>query len=187
MTHIVHRFIHSRPRLALALLVGIAVSFLLPEDWQILSRALMGWNVAVWFYLCAMGWMMARASHARVRTISDQQDISAPVVLALLSIAAVFSVSAIIFVLAGVKELPMTIRMLRYGFTALTVGGSWLLVAIMFTFHYAHMFYRSPADQRRWPFLTRSAAGLLGFSVFFADDCGCRANFRCRCHESGDA
>ena len=148
MSHIVHRFIHSRPRLILALVVGVIAALLLPEDWQHLNRVLAGWNVAVWFYLCTMMWMMARASHARVRTISEQQDNSAPVVLAVLSIAAVCSLSSIVFVLAGVKELPTHERMLRYGFTALTVGGSWLMLAVMFTFHYAHMFYRAPVDQR---------------------------------------
>lgn len=148
MTHVVHRFIHSRPRLVLALGIGVVAALLLPEDWQALMRALTGWNVAVWFYLCTMMWMMARASHARVRTISEQQDNSAPVVLTVLSIAAVCSLSSIVFVLAGVKELPTHERMLRYGFTALTVGGSWLMLAVMFTFHYAHMFYRAPVDQR---------------------------------------
>ncbi len=143
-----HRLVHSRPRLLVALVMGIIIGLLLPDTWQSLMRALIGWNVAVWFYLVVMGWMMVRASHARVRTISEQQDNSAPVVLTVMSIAAVFSLSAIVFVLAGVKELPIHERLLRYGFTAVTVGGSWLLVAVMFTFHYAHMFYRSPVDQR---------------------------------------
>ena len=147
-----HRLAHSRPRLMFALAIGIIISLLLPDDWDHLMRALTGWNAAVWFYLCAMAWMMARASHARVRTISEQQDNSAPVVLTILSVAAVFSLSALVFVLAGVKEMPIHERLLRYGFTALTVGGSWLLVAVMFTFHYAHMFYRSPVDQRSLAF-----------------------------------
>jgi len=148
MTFILHRLAHSRPRLMAALAVGIFIGLLLPSDWLPLSRALTGWNAAVWFYLGAMAWMMARASHARVRTIAVQQDNSAPVVLTIMSIAAVFSLSSIVFVLAGVKELPFDQRMVRYAFTALTVGGSWLLVGVMFTFHYAHMFYRSPVDLR---------------------------------------
>jgi uncharacterized membrane protein len=143
-----HRLAHSRPRLMVALAIGLLIGMLLPKVWEPLMRALTAWNVAVWFYLCVMAWMMARASHARVRTICEQQDNSAAVVLTVMSVAAVFSLSSIVFVLAGVKELPFHERLLRYGFTALTVGGSWLLVAVMFTFHYAHMFYRAPVDQR---------------------------------------
>jgi uncharacterized membrane protein len=33
---------------------------------------------------------------------------------------------------------------LRYAFTALTVIGSWLLVGVLFCFHYAHLYYRAP-------------------------------------------
>ncbi|MEA5098871.1 MAG: DUF1345 domain-containing protein [Burkholderiaceae bacterium] len=148
MTFWLHRLARSRPRLVIALALGGAVGLTLPNEWTAMTRTLAGWNVGVWFYLCAMGWMMLRASHARVRTMSDQQDNSAPVVLTVMSIAAISSLSAIVFVLAGVKELPLHERMLRYGFTASTVGGSWLLVVVMFTFHYAHMFYRAPADER---------------------------------------
>jgi uncharacterized membrane protein len=36
---------------------------------------------------------------------------------------------------------------LRYAFTALTVIGSWLLVGVLFCFHYAHMYYRTPQDR----------------------------------------
>jgi len=149
---LLHRLAHSRPRLMVALVIGVVIGLLLPNSWVPLMRALTGWNTAVWFYLIVMGWMMARASHARVRTISEQQDNSAPVVLTVMSIAAVLSLSAIVFVLAGVKELPIHERLLRYGFTAMTVGGAWLLVAVMFTFHYAHMFYRAPVDQRPMAF-----------------------------------
>lgn len=148
-THsLLHRLALSRPRLMAALVIGVIIGLLLPGTWTPLMRALTGWNTAVWLYLIVMAWMMARASHARVRTIAEQQDNSASVVLAVMSIAAVLSLSAIVFVLAGIKELPMHERLLRYGFTALTVGGAWLLVAVMFTFHYAHMFYCEPVDQR---------------------------------------
>jgi uncharacterized membrane protein len=36
---------------------------------------------------------------------------------------------------------------LRYAFTALTVVGSWLLVGVLFCFHYAHVYYRAPKDR----------------------------------------
>lgn len=87
-----------------------------------------------------------------MRTISEQQDNIAPVVLTVMSIAAVLNLSAIVFVLAGVKDLPIHERVLRYGFTSLTVGGDWLLVSVMFTFHYAYLFYRAPVDQRKLAF-----------------------------------
>lgn len=141
--HPLRRFAHSRPRLTSAILLGVLVGLVLPASWQPLTRTLIGWNVAVWIYLGAMAWLMAHASHCRVRTIAEQQDKSAPAVLAIMSIAAVLSLSAIVFELAAVKELTLHLRLVHYLFTASTVFGSWLLVGTLFTFHYAHMFYRS--------------------------------------------
>lgn len=144
--HPLRRFTHSRPRLVAAILLGIAVGLLLPAYWQPLTRALAGWNAAVWCYLASMAWLMAHASHAEVRTVAEQQDKSAPVVLAILSLAAVISLSAIVFELAALKELALHLRLVHYLFTASTVLGSWLLVGTLFTIHYAHMFYRAPGE-----------------------------------------
>jgi len=87
--------------------------------------------------------LMLRASHARVRRIAEQEDRSAPAVLALLSTAAVLSLAAIVVELSTLKDLPLDLKLWRYAFTAATVTGSWLLVGTVFTFHYAHMFYRA--------------------------------------------
>ena len=151
--HPVHRFARHRPRLTIATITGLVVGFALPPQWQALTRALAGWNVAVWSYLLAIGWLMVRASHARVRTIAEQEDKSATAVLAILTVAAMISLAAIVLELTAVKELPLGNRLEHYAFTAATVFGSWLLVGTLFTFHYAHMFYRVPGERQPLVFL----------------------------------
>jgi len=146
--HPVHRFARHRPRLTISIVTGLVVGFALPPQWQTLTRGLAGWNVAVWSYLLATGWLMVRSSHAKVRTIAEQEDKSASAVLAILSVAAIISLAAIILEMSAVKELSLGHRLGHYAFTAATVSGSWLLVGTLFTFHYAHMFYRVPLDQR---------------------------------------
>jgi uncharacterized membrane protein len=140
---LLHRFIQSRPHLALAIGLGVLVGLLLPDTDWLLTRALVGWNTAVWTYLLTMMWLMARADHKKVREIAGQQDESAGLVLFSLTIGAVLSLSAIIFELSQIPHLSPEQRALRYGFTAMTVGGSWLLVGVLFCFHYAHQFYRA--------------------------------------------
>jgi uncharacterized membrane protein len=95
-----------------------------------------------------MGWLMMRASHARVRMIAEQEDKSAIVILSMMSVAAIVSLAAIILELSTVKELTFSSRMAHYAFTGATVFGTWCLVATLFTFHYARIFYRSPIEQR---------------------------------------
>lgn len=153
--HPVHRFAHRRPRLATAIAIGIAVAFILPSQWQLITRALAAWNAGVWSYLVSIAWLMMRANHAKVRAIAEQEDNSAVAVLAMLSIAAIISLAAIVMVLATSKELSLSDRLAHYAFTGVTLLGSWLFVGMLFTFHYAHMFYRSPADQRPLAFPER--------------------------------
>ena len=57
------------------------------------------------------------------------------------------SFAAIFLELASLKDLSVGERLSRYAFTGATIFGSWCLVATMFTFHYARMFFQSSADQ----------------------------------------
>jgi uncharacterized membrane protein len=91
---------------------------------------------------------MVRAGPARVRKIAEQEDEGAVAVLAILSIAATLSLAAIVLDLATLKNAQSGLRFFHYVITGSTVFGSWCLVAIIFTFHYARDFYRSHADNR---------------------------------------
>lgn len=138
----------SRPRLLIAIGIGFFITLLLPSSWNFVTRMLAGWNIAVWSYLILASWLMMHASSDRVKTIAEQEDNSAIAVLVIMSIAATLSLAAIVFELASVKEASSTVRPLHYAFTIVTVVGAWLLVGIVYTFHYAHLFYRSPSRQR---------------------------------------
>jgi uncharacterized membrane protein len=147
--HPVHQFARSRPRLTIAAATGFFVALFLPVEWKPVTRILAGWNVAVWSYLIAVGWLMLHATHARVRQIAEQEERSAGVVLVILSVAAVSSLAAIIVELAqSNKGMAADIRLFHYAFTGLTVLGSWFLVGTIFTFHYAYMFYSAPEHAR---------------------------------------
>lgn len=145
---VIHQIVQTRPRLIFAIVAGIVVALVAPTLWSLVTRALIGWNVTVWSYLCLMGWLMVRAGHVRVRNIAEQEDKSAIAILAIMSVAAIVSLVAIILELSTVKGLPFSVRVAHYAFTAATVFGTWFLVATLFTFHYARMFYRSPVGQR---------------------------------------
>lgn len=138
-----HRFIRSRPHLSMAIAFGLVVGLLMPHTESPLTRALLGWNAAVWLYLVTMMWMIMHADHRRVREIADKQDENAGTVLLALVLCAVLSMSAIIWELGDIPHLKPDQRPLRYAFTALTVLGSWLVVGMLFCFHYAHWYYLS--------------------------------------------
>jgi uncharacterized membrane protein len=147
-SHSFRRLIRHRPRLIVSTTAGFGIALSLPSAWPLMSRILAGWNIAVWSYLVLMGWLMLRASHARVRKIAEQEDESAAVVLVILSTAAVLSLIAITVELATLKDLSAGLRLGRYAFTGATVFGSWCLLGTIFTFHYANMFYRAAPGLR---------------------------------------
>jgi uncharacterized membrane protein len=144
---LLHRFIRSRPHLALAIVLGTCVGWAWPDShaWQ--QRALIGWNAGVWGYLLGMAWLMSRADHRKVREIAGKQDESAGLVLFSLVVGAVLSLYAIVSELTRMDHVPADQVALRYAFTAFTVIGSWLLVGVLFCFHYAHLYYHAPAGQ----------------------------------------
>jgi len=142
------RFVEHRPRLAAALLLGLGAAIAMPGVERLVTRCLIGWNVAVWSYLVLMGWLMMRASPARVRAIAEREDPSAVVVLALLSVTAIASLAAIVAELAAVKGEPFGERLVHDAFTGSTLLGSWLMLHTLFTFHYAHVFYRAATGAR---------------------------------------
>lgn len=134
-------FMRSRPYLLAALALGVAVGVLAPGHYSGLRRALIGWNSGVWTYLVTMMTTMMMADHRKVHEIAEKQDESGGAVLAVVIIGAILSVSAIVTELANMKQASHRQAELHYAFTALTVIGSWLLVGVMYCFHYAHVYY----------------------------------------------
>ncbi|MET3130897.1 putative membrane protein [Oxalobacteraceae bacterium GrIS 1.11] len=143
-----HGFIRSRPHLSLAIGIGVAVGVLLPAEWQGMTRLLTAWNVAVWFYLPTTAWMMMRADHHKVKAVAGKQDERAALVLATLSVAAIMSLAAIISQLSALKEMPPDQRAWHYGFTVITLLGSWFIVGTLFSYHYAHLYYQAGALEK---------------------------------------
>ncbi|MGY3173714.1 putative membrane protein [Pseudomonas sp. TE12234] len=131
---------HTHPRLSTALALGIAAGILVPAD-SVISKILIGWNAGVWTYLILMSWLVVRSKAADVKRIADIEDENAGLVLFVVCIAAIASLATITFELAGSKDLEITRKLLHYGFTALTVIGSWLLIGVIFSVHYARLYY----------------------------------------------
>jgi uncharacterized membrane protein len=137
-----HRFISSRPHLALAIAFGAVVALLVPDSFSFITRALIAWNAAVWSYLIVMMRVISRANSRKVRAIADKQDENAGLILAMLVVASVLSLTAIFFELSQLADAQGIERVWRYVLTVLTLFGSWLLVGVLFCFHYAHLYYR---------------------------------------------
>jgi len=142
----VRRFIGSRPYLILALVVGVVAGvFFTEETW--LRQALIGWNVAVWLYLVIIIPVMVRADHHRVREVAARQDESAGMVLTTMTLGIVLTIAAVISELSGASKASSGEQAIHYIVTFVTIVGSWLLLGVLYCFHYAHKFYNSKCKE----------------------------------------
>jgi len=137
----IHRSLLNRPHLLASIAIGTATAVLLPAGWPLLTRSLTAWDAAIWSYLASMIWSMSRADHHRIRQIARKQDENWVVILIALCLAACASLAAIGSELALIRHMETGVRGLRYLFVASTLLGSWLLLGMLFCFHYAHLYY----------------------------------------------
>src|SRR5690606_25337012 len=90
------RFLQARWRLVFATLVCVALVVLLPDDYPLVSRLLMGWDAGVAPYLVLVVWMIVRSDPGRVRRESALQDEGRITIPVLTVTAALASLGAII-------------------------------------------------------------------------------------------
>ena len=135
--------VRARPRLFVSAAVGAAVALCAFDLGSALTRALLGWNVAVWLFLCLIGLMMLRADHDRLRRTAIAQAEGAATVLTLVIIAAVVSIAAIVFELSAAKGPGARHALPHVLFALTTVAGAWLLLPTLFAMNYASLYYRS--------------------------------------------
>ena len=135
--------LRARPRLTIAVVIGVATAILLPGGYHLVTRFLLGWNVAVWLYLALVGAMMARADHDRLRRTALAQAEGAGTVLTAVVLAALCSVVGIVAELTAAKVPGAPHPLPHVLFALATVAGSWLLLPTMFALTYASHYYRT--------------------------------------------
>ncbi len=136
-----------RPRLALAVIFGVALYFILPVQGSDNCRMILSWDFATGFYLVAAAVMMGQADEANMRKNAAVQDENGGVILALTIIGATVSLSAIMHELATAKSLTGHAEVGAIALAAATVFLTWLFMQVIFALHYAHAYY-SPATGR---------------------------------------
>ena len=139
--HLPLRIVGARPRLFSSAGLGALAFAATPQSWGLVSRSLVGWNIALVCYLLLAGWMMLRSTPESIRRRADAQDEGRFFILLLSTVAATASIGAIVAQLATVKELAGAAKALHIGLSATTILTSWLFIHLMFALHYAHEFF----------------------------------------------
>jgi uncharacterized membrane protein len=128
-------------RLLAGVCLGVAVAALpLPGGWQL--RGLLGWCAGVGLYL-ALAWLLCHRFDAQAtRARAQAQDEPSVVVFSLLMLTNAACVGAIALLLQQTKTLSGLAHGLHTALAVLSLGMSWLFIQTIFSFHYAHLYYR---------------------------------------------
>jgi uncharacterized membrane protein len=142
------KFFFEHPRLWISVIAGTALFCFLPGQWSILSRVLVCWDGGVILFLVLIFIWMTRLTAAQICSKYIEEDASAPIILVVVTLAAMLSLVAIVEPLATVKQVTGSVRAAHFALAALTLIDSWILVPTMFTTHYADLYYSAKDDER---------------------------------------
>jgi uncharacterized membrane protein len=131
------RVVYGRPRTFVSILIGIVAFFLLPGSLRLVTRALVGWDIFVAFYLLLVYTMVLRSGVRHVRHNAALQDDGRFVILLVTALGAFASIAAIVFELGASHRSALELTL-----ATLTIALSWSAVHTQFSLHYAHEYYR---------------------------------------------
>jgi len=145
------RIFYARARLMLSTAAGIFAVFLLPAEWRMITRILIGWDIGVALFLGLVCGLVARADVSRIRSRAAMDDTGRFVTLVLTTAAALASLGAILAQLnsASGGRAPMHLAL-----AVVTILLSWFFTDTIFAFTYAHDYYgdnRSKASGLSFP------------------------------------
>lgn len=119
---------------------------LIPADWWMATKLLVGWDAGVALYLALTHPVILRADIARIRRRAAEQDEGAFAILLLTIAATLASLVAIAFELGGSKQTPNGQATAHVLLAMATILLSWSFVHTIFSFHYAHEYYGERRD-----------------------------------------
>jgi uncharacterized membrane protein len=141
-----HHHTVRHTRAWLGTIAGLAIFVFSPGDWPLVTRLLVAWNGGALLFLALVYIWMIRLDADRIRARYREGDATTPVLLLVITIAALASLAAIVALLATVKNVSAAQRTLHVSLATLTVVVSWVIVATMFTLHYANLYYSAKVD-----------------------------------------
>lgn len=127
-------------------MAGLAIFAFAPSEWSLPARALIAWNGGALLFLTLVYVWMTGLDADRIHARYREGDPTTPVSLLVITIAALVSLIAIVVLLASAKHLSDAERIMHVSLATVTVVTSWILVATMFTLHYANLFYSAKVD-----------------------------------------
>jgi len=140
--------LHPVVKLMASLLVGILAFYIsYSVDMEYFTRLMIGWNFFGLVYILFSLYTMFKTKTDQIRVIAQRQDIGHQLLFVLLVMASLGCMIVIALLIRTSKNWILDKNMI----TLIYLGGvtiCWILLQILFTFHYAHIFYGDASDNK---------------------------------------
>ncbi|MCB1506301.1 MAG: DUF1345 domain-containing protein [Hyphomicrobiaceae bacterium] len=138
----IFRSVVIRPRVYLAALTVVVMALVLPPSLPASLRVAMAGDVGFLVYIALALRIMGSCTRDQLRKRAAVQDDSGLVILVLILVGISMCFLAVVGVLSDAKNLSGIEKVLHIVLAAVTIAVSWLMTQVVFTFHYAHEYYR---------------------------------------------
>ena len=160
------KLVRYHPRIWIALGVAAIAYCCLPANWSTLTRVLVSWDAGVTLFLALAYVWMSRLTAEQICSRYIEEDETAPIILVVVTMAALLSLIAIVEPLATLKQVSGRERIGHFALVAVTLIDSWMLVPTMFTTHYADVFYSAEKPDRPLSFPGTEMPAFWDFAYF---------------------
>jgi uncharacterized membrane protein len=141
------RLLVARRRLMVSVTAGVILYFVLPETLRQATRALLAWDLTTAIYVLAALVMVAHSTHDTCHARAALYDEGADwFIMGLVVVSAAAALIAVLLELATVKAAG-GLNWLNLSVAGVTVVLSWSFTHLIFTMHYASLYYRPNAHR----------------------------------------
>lgn len=130
-------------RLTLAIIAGLLLFAVLPDSLLTDTRLIASWDMGASTNLLLAWLTMAGTDAAATEASTFHKRQSSAGILALVTLAAVASLMALIFLFKSNGNISGLAKVTHVGLSVLALATSWLLIHTRYAFHYAHRYYVS--------------------------------------------
>lgn len=139
------RFVNARTRLMIALAAGLVLFLILPPDMRSATKTLLAWDLTALAYIAMTLIMIARSTVDTCYARAAYYDEGDWIILLVIVVSASASFATIFSELAVLKT-PQGSLWHALVLTGATVALSWTFTHLVFTLHYANIYYRPDDD-----------------------------------------
>ena len=139
----------ARPKLYLAIAAGILAYLMTPSTLPGHPNLVVAWDAAAIVYIAIAFYIFETHDTARIRSLASSEDETRATFFIIVLMAAIASFWSVIGLIGEAKHVEGAVKIIYLALAGVAIVGSWLVVQIVFTLHYAHGFYRAGGTEEK--------------------------------------